>query len=263
MAVNIIPTDIPAFTALSFNLNGAVSDPGRKLKWVYNNFVKNKKVDIILFQEVRFNNLEDVRRAFWQYRGVLRGLSMNPEGRSRGVVAWIPADSSLAGLVSDIELDSEGRWAVMKVTAESESIHILNMYAPSKSVASRESFFEDLDNRFTHYDNLIAAGDWNFVVRDIDNLNINGPHAPDPHPKSEAWLDNLELVDTFAYEFPDSVVSTFRHRNASLCCWKRLDRFYAHVTLLDRISHCDSLSCPNISDHDPVLMRFGQPPPWH
>ena len=66
-----IPTNIPAFTALSFNLNGAVSDPGRKLKWVYNNFVKNKKVDIILFQEVRFNNMADIRRAFWQYRGVL------------------------------------------------------------------------------------------------------------------------------------------------------------------------------------------------
>ena len=77
MAVNI-PTDIPAFTALSFNLNGAVSDPDRKLKWIFNNFVKNKKVDIILFQEVRFSNLADVRRAFWKYRGVLRGLSMNP-----------------------------------------------------------------------------------------------------------------------------------------------------------------------------------------
>ena len=79
MAVNI-PTNIPAFTALSVNLNGAVSDPDRKLKWIFNNFVKNKKVDIILFQEVRFSNLADVRRAFWQYRGVLRGLSMNPDG---------------------------------------------------------------------------------------------------------------------------------------------------------------------------------------
>ena len=186
---------------------------------------------------------------------------MNPNGKSRGVVTWIPADSSLAGVVSDVELDTEGRWAVMKVTAESESIHILNIYAPSKGVASRELFFDNLDNRFNHYDNLIAAGDWNFVVRAIDNLGVNGPHTPDPHPKSEAWLDNLELVDTFAYEFPDAVVSTFRHRNASLCCWKRLDRFYAHVTLLDRISHCDSLSCPSVSDHDPVLMRFGQPPP--
>ena len=75
MAVNT-PTDIPAFTALSFNLNGAVSDPNRKLKWIYNNFVKNKKVDIILFQEVRFSNMADVRRAFWPYTGVYLEVSV-------------------------------------------------------------------------------------------------------------------------------------------------------------------------------------------
>ena len=260
MAVNT-PTDIPAFTALSFNLNGAVSDPNRKLKWIYNNFVKNKKVDIILFQEVRFSNMADVRRAFWPYTGVLRGLSMNPNGKSRGVVAWIPGDSSLKGLVSDVAVDTDGRWGLMKITAQTESVHILNIYAPSKDVASRELFFNNLGDRFDECDNLIAAGDWNFVVRDIDNLNINGPHPPDPHPNSETWLENLELVDTFAHEFPDAVTSTFRHRNASLCCWKRLDRFYAHFSLLDRISHCDSLSCPHVSDHDPVIMRYGVAPP--
>ena len=76
MATVNTPTNIPAFTALSFNLNGAVSDPNRKLKWIYNNFVRNKKVDILLFQEIRFNNMTDVRRAFWPYTGVLRGLSI-------------------------------------------------------------------------------------------------------------------------------------------------------------------------------------------
>jgi hypothetical protein len=33
---------------------------------------------------------------------------------------------------------------------------------------------------------------------------------------------------------------------------------YAHFTLLDKISHIDSLSCPHVSDHDPVLMRYGE-----
>ncbi len=185
MAVNT-PVQIPAFTALSFNLNGAVSDPNRKLKWIYTNFVKNKKVDIILFQEVRFGDMSDVRRAFWPYTGVLRGLSINPSGRSRGVVAWIPGDSALKGLVTDVATDTEGRWGLMKITAQAETVHLLNIYAPSKDVASRELFFSNLGNRFVDCENLIAAGDWNFVVRDIDNLNVNGPHPPDPHPNSEA-----------------------------------------------------------------------------
>ena len=135
---------------------------------------------------------------------------------------------------------------------------LLNLYAPSKSVAARENFFESLKDRFTVYSNLIADGDWNFVSRPIDNLNLNGPHPPDPHPKSEEWLEDLELIDTFAHELPDSVVTTFRHRNTALRCWKRLDRFYSHFTLLDSITHIDSISCPHISDHDPVLIRVGE-----
>ena len=187
---------------------------------------------------------------------------MNPGGTSRGVIAWIPGDSRLKGLVDDVASDPEGRWSLIRISAGPEIIHLLNIYAPAKDTTTRESFFMDLGDKFTGYQNLIVAGDWNFVSRDVDNLNINGPHTPDPHPVAEAWLDNLELVDTLAYEFPNSIITTFRHRNAALCCWKRLDRFYAHVTILDSISHLPSLSCPHISDHDPVLMRYGgQPPP--
>ena len=258
MSVNI-PNKIPAFTVFSFNLNGALSNPARKLKWVYENFVRNGKADLLLFQEPHFGSLTDVRKAFWPYRGELKGLSMNPQGNSRGVIAWVPSDSVLAGLVSTVTTDTEqGRWALMKISAKSEFIHILNIYAPSKSVAARESFFDSLKDRFTVYSNLIAAGDWNFVSRPIDNLNLNGPHPPDPHPKSEEWLEDLELIDTFAHELPDSVVTTFRHRNTALHCWKRLDRFYSHFTLLDSITHIDSISCPHISDHDPVLIRVGE-----
>ena len=106
---------------------------------------------------------------------------MNPNGKSRGVVAWIPSDSSLKGLVSDVAVDTEGRWGLMKITAHTETIHILNIYAPSKDVASREQFFNNLEGRFDECENLIAAGDWNFVARDIDNLNVNGG-APPPRP---------------------------------------------------------------------------------
>ena len=56
MTVNI-PDNIPAFTVMTFNLNGDVTDPARKLKWVYQNFVRNGKADIILFQELHFGDL--------------------------------------------------------------------------------------------------------------------------------------------------------------------------------------------------------------
>jgi hypothetical protein len=118
MPVNI-PENLPAFTVLSFNLNGAVTDPGRKLKWVYQNFVKEGKADIYLFQEPHFGSITDVRRAFWPYRGELKGLSINPNGNTRGVIAWVPADSVLAGLVETVSTDTEeGRWALMKIKSK-------------------------------------------------------------------------------------------------------------------------------------------------
>jgi exonuclease III len=194
MAVNL-PLNIPAYNVMSFNLNGAISDIGRKLKWVYNTFVKTGLADIVLFQELHWKDVADMRKAFWPYRGVLRGLSMNPGSATRGVVAWIPGDSTLKGLVHDVCTDSVGRWSLIKIAAQSESQHILNVYAPSTSVAARETFFEDLEGTFDDYSGLLAGGDWNFVSRDIDNLNLNGPHPPDKHPVAEAWLDSLELLE--------------------------------------------------------------------
>ena len=258
MSVNI-PDYIPAFTAMTFNLNGAVTDPARKLRWVHDTFVRTGKADIILFQELHFGSLTHLRKAFWPYRGELKGLSMNPNANTRGVVAWIPGDSSLTGLVETVTTDTvEGRWALMRINSKNEHIHLLNIYAPSKSVAHRELFYGDMKVRFNDYSNLIIAGDFNFVSRAIDFLGVNGPREPTPHPIAEEWLDELEVIDTFAHELPDAVVSTFRHRDENLMCWKRLDRFYAHYSMLEKISHVDSLSCPDISDHDPVMIHYGE-----
>ena len=70
MAVNL-PLNIPAYNVMSFNLNGAISDIGRKLKWIYNTFVKTGLADIVLFQELHWKDLADMHKAFWPYRGVL------------------------------------------------------------------------------------------------------------------------------------------------------------------------------------------------
>jgi exonuclease III len=86
MAVNI-PDLIPAYSVLTFNLNGAVTDPGKKLKWIFNTFVKTGLADMILLQELHWKDMTHVRAAFWPYRGVLKGLSMNPGSTTRGVVA--------------------------------------------------------------------------------------------------------------------------------------------------------------------------------
>ena len=203
MSVNT-PNSIPAFTALTFNLNGAVCDPARKLKWIFNEFVKPgaaHKADILLFQELHFVSITDVRKAFWPYRGELKGLSLNPLGKTRGVIAWVPADSALAGLVETVSTDTvEGRWALMKINSKAESLHILNMYAPSKSVAARESFFESLGDRFSNYSNLIVAGDWNF--RNSDSVEMEpesryvGPVEMEPESR---YVDSVEMEPESRY----------------------------------------------------------------
>ena len=49
--------------------------------------MKTGLADIVLFQELRWKDVADMRKAFWPYMGVLRGLSMNPGSATRGVVA--------------------------------------------------------------------------------------------------------------------------------------------------------------------------------
>ncbi len=75
MAVNI-PNTLPAFTVMSFNLNGALADPLRKLKWINNTFVKPGKADVILLQELHWKSMADLRKSFWAFRGQLIGLML-------------------------------------------------------------------------------------------------------------------------------------------------------------------------------------------
>ena len=103
--------------------------------------------------------------------GRIMGLS-TANTRSKGVVTWIPKTSPIFNLISDVKRSLSGRWALMKIEAPHQIIHLLNIYAPSDSKSSREEFFSYFQEDFEDYSNLIISGDWNFVESDLDIVTL-------------------------------------------------------------------------------------------
>ena len=260
--------EIPHFTQYSININGLIAPDIREKKLaLIQQFIKENKPDLIHFQETHFQSLGEAKAAFRRFGGEILGVT-NASRRSRGVLTLVPPGSSVSGLIEEIDTDPYARWAYMRIATNLQSINIVNMYAPSASKAERERFFDQLADQFRDED-LIMVGDWNFISDQMDRVRIQGPVAQDqlaedpnqapiePHPVSEAFLRERDLIDVFRYSYPDKLETSFRHRSG--CVWKRLDRFYVQPALLDDCSVLPTISSPALSDHDFIGMSYLQP----
>ena len=109
------PEYVPAFTGFSFIIKGCAS-PGRaeeKVKLLKRE-VMARRPDIVLLQETHWETMAQAVHFLNRFAGEFRGLSLTDTTGSKGVVAMIPKWSSLAGLVTDVEVEEDGRWAVME-----------------------------------------------------------------------------------------------------------------------------------------------------
>ena len=188
---------------------------------------------MVWIQETRFQDVVDLKDAFFPYKGELRGFCPSPT-RSKGTVVYIPPKSSLYGLVDDVEVSSDDRWCVVSITAREEVQRVLNVYAPSKGKRGREEYYESLIGHFIHLPKLMAVGDWNYAPSHLDKVTLKGHDNPQSHPKAVEFFEKADHVDLFRYTWPEEVTMTFRHRNTALG-WARLDRWYVQSDMLDRI----------------------------
>ena len=252
------PAHVPPFRAYSINFNGLKSKNKtmrQKLNWMFRVLVRQCKADMVCIQETRFQDVVDLKNAFFPYKGQLRGFCPSPT-RSKGTVIYIPPKSSLYGLVDDVEISPDGRWSVVSITAREEVQHVLNMYAPSRGKRQREEYYETLTGRFSHLPKLMAVGDWNFAPSHLDKVTLTGHDNPQPHPRAVEFFEESDLVDLFRYTWPEDVTMTFRHRNTSLG-WARLDRWYVQPDMLDHTEPLDMVAAAGVSDHDAVGIAYG------
>jgi exonuclease III len=225
-------TYIPHFTQFSLNIRGLVDVKSRdaKLNWL-KQLILDYKPDMIHIQEHHCYNMKQVMTACRRLGGKVIGISLAPvKGSYTGVFTLIPPKSVLYNLVHEHTVSNTGRYAMIAIKATQEIQHILNIYAPAHATAPREAFFERLsESPIMSEPSITAVGDWNYTSDRIDRLNINGHVDPVPHPKSERFLLDSELIDTLRYR--DEEIVTMTYSVPSECRYARLDRWYTQPDL--------------------------------
>ena len=228
-----------------------------QLKWLKATFKSRPNLGMVHFQETKFNTPKEAREAFMGLGGKIIGTSSVTHGRKHGVVTWVPEHSPIYKLVEQVQIDTtDGRWAILRVAAKQELLHVINVYAPSEGKSERETFFDSLKDTFD-LPNLMIVGDWNFVAEAIDNIQVDGNVEPKDHPKTDAILANLELEDVFRYRNEDTIEMTFVHSNGTYQA--RLDRFYVQQHILNQCDSLQTVPSLNVSDHEAIGMAYKDP----
>ena len=119
---------IPPFVILSLNIKGLLTQKTceNKLIWLKQTCHNIKNLGVVHLQETNFNNLTDARRALMRLGGKIIGLSTSGNS-SKGVVSWVPKSSPIFNLITDVKRSGRGRWALMKIEAAHQIIHLLNI----------------------------------------------------------------------------------------------------------------------------------------
>ncbi|CAI8361831.1 MAG: Exodeoxyribonuclease [Owenweeksia sp. TMED14] len=225
--------------------------------------------DLLLFQEVRFNDakaIDDLFPGHW--------TSLFPSKRKgySGVlaVAKKPPSRVVFGMGEE-KWDDEGR--VMKI--EYPGYSVVNAYFPSGASRScrqdyklkfLKAFRDYIDEISLKYDNLIVAADWNMCHNEIDIHNpkrLSG--LPGFTSTERSWLDALKGIgwkDAFRMfnDLPGnytwwSYQSRSRERNIG---W-RIDGFWVSPSASIGVKSCVHLSKAKLSDHCPVLLEWELP----
>ncbi len=161
------------------------------------------------------------------------------------------------------EMDNEGRILILHYT----DFSLFNCYFPNgKSSEERLDykmrFYNAVYDHICSSDRLfIVCGDVNTAHKEID-LARPGPNSDRSGflPIERAWIDKFtssDYVDVFRYFHKDPEKYTWwdyktraRERNTG---W-RIDYFFAHNKLMDRIKDCIHMDSVTGSDHCPVKL---------
>lgn len=225
--------------------------------------------DLLLFQEVRYDDFEAIDNLFSEYWVSL--FSAIKKGYS-GVLAIAkkPPLNVVLGM-GESKWDDEARVMLL----EYSGVVIVNAYFPSGAFSNNrqsykleflkafKAYIDDLGKRYL---NIIIAADWNICHREID---IHDPKRLSGKPgftrEERSWLDSLEKEgwkDAFRIFNSDpknftwwSYQSDSRERNVG---W-RIDGFWLSPSASKTAKLCIHLDDMKLSDHCPVLLEWGLP----
>lgn len=180
------------------------------------------------------------------------------ESNTRGVAILAPRNSPFK--ISDISKDDQGRFIVLQVDREGESIVLANIYAPTQDHPQEQiRMVNHLEEKLLGLEltNLILGGDFNVCMS--ASLDRSRRDAAPPAERNSgykekilAFSDTLHLMDVRLYLHPGVRRSTFRRGNYA----SRLDLWLISEHLVDSNTLAGIQTEP-LSDHAAILLRLG------
>lgn len=172
---------------------------------------------------------------------------------SKGVAILLPKGSNFS--TTRTIKDPEGRFIILQLTREQESITLVNVYASTSNEAANQNILiEKISENLEQLEiqELFIGGDFNIK---LDEQNGDSNLARDAYVnKIQALLGDYALVDVWKSKNPSSSRGTF-HRNTYSA---RLDYLFAPEYLLPSITAVQILAEP-LSDHCVVTMKVNIP----
>lgn len=168
--------------------------------------------------------------------------------------------------VSNVVKDPEGRFLIMQIVVEGESLTLINVYAPTQSEGTEQSnFLENLNSTIDDLEisDVLMGGDFNIHIHQNSGQSARGSHLGDSNPRSSsqrsryitsihALLDQYHLADAWLHKFPRANRSTF-HRGSQNSI---LDYWFLPCHMLDSISNFSITPHP-LSDHSILSVSIG------
>ena len=221
--------------------------------------LKDIQSKIVFLQETHLAKNEDIRiRKRWQ--GEV--FSAPFTSQARGVMTLI--HKSIPFNISKVIADKMGRYLIIQGNLFTESLILVNIYAPNKD---EPTFFSDLFLLLASLQGLyIMAGDWNVALHPVKDRST---HLDKTHSKSREvihhFAKDLNLRDIWRDRNPDVVM--YSCYSSTYKTYSRIDFFMVSLSLADKVRNCgyDSIL---ISDHAPNSLvyvdpgRLRDPPKW-
>lgn len=238
---------------LSYNINGIRSFKN----W---DFINDNNFDIIGFQEIKYNNLNELKK--YELKNYYCYWSIDTKKNGYSGVCIMTKYKPIDNIIDD-----NGRFIIL----EYEKIYIINIYATNageklEKLNDKINFYNNLNNILKGLNKpIILFGDMNVAPYEIDvknyNLKKNKPgFTNDERNIYISFMKNNNLIDIYRHFNSYKIQYTyFSYRNNSYKNYSgwRLDSFLCSNSLINKVK--DVIIRDDIymsSDHVPIILQL-------
>lgn len=217
--------------------------------------LRNFQADICLLQETHATQND---QKIWTSEWGGKILFSNGTSNSRGVAFLLNRNLDIQ--ITQIYKDNDGRFMIIQMDLEDESITIANIYAPTQSEARQQvTFITDCEKVLAglNIQSLYLGGDFNTQLRspteDTERLSVTNGSIYRTQIKS--IMSDYSLTDIWAIKNPKSKKGTFRRGTYTT----RID-YWLIPEHLQTPSTTMNIFPQALSDHSLLLLEISPSP---